>query len=183
MKGRFAEYMTGNIRINKTKCMKKRKKRVILAFIFLILSVFFYWHVTRTEPVQVTSKELLPEISDAQDRSIDELAQEVADANYFTLNISPTAYFEDGTSKGDIEIINPETNVYPISVVLTLDETEEEIYHSGAIHPNQEIRSAVLTRVLESGEHSATATIDIFDPETLEKRGSTQAGLLLVIKN
>ena len=27
------------------------------------------------------------------------------------------------------------------------------------------------------------AGIDIFDPETLEKRGSTQAGLLLVIKN
>ncbi|MBV6373109.1 hypothetical protein HIU98_19005 [Enterococcus casseliflavus] len=159
------------------------KKRWTIFLVCLILMLGFYWLFLRAQPIQVTSRELLPELTDARDRSIEEIAQEVADANYFTLNISPVAYFEDGESVGDIEIINPGTNVYPISVVITLDETGEEIYQSGAIYPNQEIRKARLMNVLQEGEHSATATIDIYDPETSEKQGSTQAGLMLIIKN
>lgn len=164
------------------------KKRIKLKILIVILLIFIclsmiYWMFVRTQPVTITSIELLPEISDAQDRSIEEVAQSVADANYFTLNISPVAYFDDGDSEGSIEIINPETNIYPISVVITLDEDGEEIYQSGAIYPNQEVRRAKLNQVLGAGEHPTTATIDIFDPDTLEKIGSTQASLMFIINN
>ncbi|MFR0815890.1 MAG: hypothetical protein ACLSIL_16330 [Enterococcus casseliflavus] len=50
------------------------------------------------------------------DREVAERAQEVADANYFTLTINPSAVFEAGDHEGSIEIINPATNVYPIAV-------------------------------------------------------------------
>ena len=160
----------------------KRKGLIALLLLLIILGSSYIFS-RRESPVQVTSKELLPALTNAQDRPISEIAQEVADANYFTLNISPVAIFSDGASEGSVEIINPEKNVYPISVVFTLDETGEEVYQSGAIYPNQEIRSAKLNRTLEKGEHAATATIHIFDPETLEKRGATQAGLTFIIKN
>lgn len=162
---------------------KKKKWLVLLLLLLTFLVGGIYFMNRSNEPVGLMSKELLPPVGDASDRTIGERAQELADANYFTLTINPVAQFEDGSSEGTLQIINPETNVYPISVVVTLDETGEEVYVSGAIHPNQEVNKVRLLSPLERGEHPATATVSIFNPETLEKQGATQAALTISIEN
>lgn len=110
-------------------------------------------------------------------------AQEIADANYFTLQIAPTAIFEDGESEGSIEIVNPGSNVYPIAVDLFLADSEEVIYSSGSIHPNQQIVGAKLDKSLDKGEYQAVARINIYDPETNERQGITEAEISITINN
>lgn len=105
-----------------------------------------------------------------------------ADANYFTLQINPEAVFEDGNSSGSIEIVNPGTNVYPIAVDITLS-NGELVYSSGAIYPNQFVENVNLITPLAKGEYQAKATINIYDPETKEKQGVTEAELTIIVKN
>ena len=163
---------------------KQRKKVVTLLLISLTILVIGSWYwFSQKDPVPVISAELLPEISDASDQRISKRAQEVADANYFTLQINPEAVFENGRSRGSIEIVNPGTNVYPIAVDIMLPDTKEVIYSSGAIYPNQLVESVYLKRPLEKGEYPATATVNIYDPETKEKQGITEAEITILINN
>lgn len=161
----------------------KRKWWVLLLLIFLIAGGIGAYFYNQKEAVPMISADLLPEIGDANDRSISERAQEVADANYFTLQINPEAVFEDGESEGSIEIVNPGTNVYPIAVDISLLDGEEVIYSSGAIYPNQYIETAKLATPLAKGEYPAKATINIYDPDSKEKQGVTEAELTIIIKN
>lgn len=166
-----------------TEKSKKKKWLLLLLLLLTFLAGGLYFMNRSNEPTGLMSKELLPPVGDASDRPIGERAQELTDANYFTLTINPLAQFVDGSSEGTLQIINPETNIYPISVVVTLDKTGEEVYVSGAIQPNQEVNKVRLLSPLERGEHPATATVSIFNPETLEKQGATQAALTISIEN
>ncbi|WP_366533441.1 hypothetical protein ACOJIU_18380 (plasmid) [Carnobacterium maltaromaticum] len=168
--------------MNQEKKTSKKKWLILVMVLALIVGSGYWYYINRATP-EIVSKDLLPELSDASDRSIPETAQRVADENYFTLNINPFAEFPDGESEGTLQIINPETNVYPISVVITLDENSEEVYRSGAIQPNQEIKNAKLSKVLDKGIYEATAIINIYDPVTKEKQGSTQAAITITINN
>ena len=161
-----------------------RKKWIALGvFLLIIGGVFLYISTRAEEPVPTVSADLLPGLRDASDIEIAERAQEIADANYFTLQISPHAVFENGKAEGSIEIINPGTNVYPIAVDILLAETDEVIYSSGSIHPNQQIIGAKLDQQLEKGEYTAIARVNIYDPETNERQGITEAELSIVIQN
>ncbi len=76
---------------------KRRKNGVLLLFVSLMVMAVASWYwFGHKEPTPVISADLLPEISDASDQRISERAQELADANYFTLQINPEAVFENG---------------------------------------------------------------------------------------
>ncbi|MGQ5520731.1 hypothetical protein ACULLB_13605 [Enterococcus gallinarum] len=160
---------------------KKRGLLWLLLFALIIcgLGAYFYF---QKDPVPIISADLLPEAGDATDQRFSERAQEIADANYFTLQINPEAVFEDGNSSGSIEIVNPGTNVYPIAVDITLS-NGELVYSSGAIYPNQFVENVNLITPLAKGEYQAKATINIYDPETKEKQGVTEAELTIIVKN
>ena len=160
---------------------KKRGLLWLLLFALIIcgLGAYFYF---QKDPVPIISADLLPEAGDATDQRLSERAQEIADANYFTLQINPEAVFEDGNSSGSIEIVNPGTNVYPIAVDITLS-NGELVYSSGAIYPNQFVENVNLITPLAQGEYQAKATINIYDPETKEKQGVTEAELTIIVKN
>ncbi|PQF25886.1 hypothetical protein [Enterococcus mundtii] len=163
----------------------KTKKRwlTFLLLLFGLLGILLYVSNGKEEAVPLVSADLLPGLRDASDIEIAERAQEIADANYFTLQIAPFAVFDNGESEGSIEIVNPGTNVYPIAVDLSLADTEEVIYSSGAIHPNQQIIGAKLDKPLEKGEYLAVARINIYDPETNERQGITEAEITITINN
>ncbi|MUN91200.1 hypothetical protein [Enterococcus gallinarum] len=160
---------------------KKRGLLWLLLFALIIcgLGAYFYF---QKDPVPIISADLLPEAGDATDQRLSERAQEIADANYFTLQINPEAVFEDGNSSGSIEIVNPGTNVYPIAVDITLS-NGELVYSSGAIYPNQFVENVNLITPLAKGEYQAKATINIYYPETKEKQGVTEAELTIIVKN
>ena len=96
---------------------KNNQKKWIVLGVFLFDhrgGVFLYLSTRAEEPVPMVSADLLPGLRDASDIEIAERAQEIADANYFTLQIAPTATFENGEATGSIEIVNPGTNVYQL---------------------------------------------------------------------
>lgn len=154
----------------------------LLLLLVLIGGIGYYFYQSKAA-VPLISADLLPESGDATDQRVSERAQEIADANYFTLQINPEAIFEDGQSTGSIEIVNPGTNVYPIAVDISLLSSGEVIYSSGAIYPNQFVENVTLATPLAKGEYPAKATINIYDPESKEKQGVTEAELTIIVKN
>jgi tartrate dehydratase beta subunit/fumarate hydratase class I family protein len=56
-----------------------------------------------------------------------------------------------------LNIRNPQTNTYPVNVVITDDQTGDVIYTSGAIEPGEEVSHVQLEKTLAKGTHSATA--------------------------
>ena len=66
---------------------------------------------------------------------------------------------------------------------ISLLSSGEVIYSSGAIYPNQFVENVALATPLAKGEYPAKATINIYDPESKEKQGVTEAELTIIVKN
>ena len=161
---------------------KTQKKWWLLLLLSLLIGLGgYYYFQNQGELKPIISSDVLPALGDAKD--IKEAAQAVADANYFTLQIGSVAEFETGESTGSINIVNPSSNIYPIAVDITLDDTKELIYTSGGINPNQEILGGKLLKQLAKGEYLATAKVSIYDPDTKERQGVTEAQVTIIVRN
>lgn len=163
---------------------KKKKWLILLLLLGLVAGGTYYYFSKKTTPIQVVSGDYLPDIKDAKkmsDKDIKAAEQKVVDASKFNMVIKSQATFESGESKGSLYIQNPVANGYPIDVVIRLDRTNEVVYTSGAMSPGFEISGATLDKFLGAGEYPATATFNIYDPATNQKRGQVQAGLTLQI--
>lgn len=111
------------------------------------------------------------------------LEAEQAKANFsIELNGYPT--FADGSSEGNLNIVNPADNALYMEVEIRLDDTDEVIYQSGGIPPNHYIDNDKLTKVLEKGEYNATAYVSITDPDNPETQyNSASFDLIITIQN
>ena len=78
-----------------------------------------------------------------------------------SMNTSP--YFEDGTSKGNLMIVNETINRYPQKVQIIRNDTEEIIYTSGAIAVGSKIEAAALDVDLDAGTYECTALFHNLD--------------------
>lgn len=99
----------------------------------------------------------------------------------FTVNAEP--YFEDGTSMGNLMLESPANNINNIEFVIRRDDTDEVIYRSGLLQPNQYIAEDTLDVDLDAGVYNCTVDITLYDPETNEAKGMSQAGITITIKN
>lgn len=109
--------------------------------------------------------------------------QERADKSKVSLQINARPVFEDGSSKGDLFIVNPVNNAFHMKVVIHLDQTDEVIYESGMLPPNHYIEQDKLQKKLKKGKHPATAYMYIYDENDLEHSINTStASLILTVK-
>jgi hypothetical protein len=108
--------------------------------------------------------------------------QEAVDADYFAFKINARPVFETGDGPGSLRIENPSYNIYPMVVQIFLGDTEEKIYDSGGILPNQHIDSAKLTKVLPPGSYKATAYMNAYNPDTHIWLGKQAAAIVITIK-
>lgn len=104
----------------------------------------------------------------------------IVEEGMFNVSISSVVEFADGTSEGDLCIENVPGNLYLMQVVITRDDTGEQIYQTGLIDPNRHIQSDVLDVDLDAGEYACTATFFASDVETEEQVG--QAAVKMTIK-
>ena len=97
----------------------------------------------------------------------------------FSINATPC-----GKRGADVNwmIENPENNAKLIAVEVTLDETGETIYKTGAIRPGMYVMYAPPQRELAPGEYRCTAMIRSYRLETEEFIGQAGAELLLTIE-
>lgn len=94
-----------------------------------------------------------------------------------SMNTSPS--FADGTSVGNLMIVNEGINRYPQVVEITRNDTGESIYKSGAIPVGSKIEKAKLSINLDAGTYECTAMFYNVDPDTGSYLGC--AGAIITI--
>ncbi|GAB2021405.1 hypothetical protein RyT2_04790 [Pseudolactococcus yaeyamensis] len=168
---------------------KNKLKRIIIPLLCLLLigcgygAYHFFWHKPE-EKVSVISGDFLPDGKDAKkmsDKAIADAAQKKADASQFNMVIGSKAEIDGQTKKGRLSIKNPQTNAYPVNVVITDDETGDVIYTSGKIEPGEEVIDVQLEKSLSKGTYQATARFSLYDPKTKSKKGEVAAGVSIIV--
>ncbi|OMH25206.1 hypothetical protein [Bacillus thuringiensis] len=170
--------------VKKGKCQdKKNKKKILLIILFLTFlgGVTIYTLNIRHAP-EIIAGDFLPDEKETQRINKKKVAKEKVDASQFTLSIYPEAIFNEKTGEGFLHIRNESSNAYPINVKIKIDNTNEIIYETGAIYPGHEITKITLEKKLKVGKYKATADVDIFNPESKKKQGTTQAEMQIIIK-
>lgn len=178
-----------NEEMKEKKFTKKKNVVLIILILLLLLSISgflgFKWY--NAHNIQSQEGQLTGTIGTIPGFSPEELQKELqkkADESLFSFNINSKPVFENGESEGNLRIANPHYNVYPITVTIQLEDTNEVIFKSGKIQPNHYIEKAKLTKNLKKGEYKAIATIEAFDPNDNEKfLGKAQAILNITILN
>ena len=101
------------------------------------------------------------------------------------INISANTapIFEDGSSEGNLMLVNESINNYPQKVQIVRNDTGEQIYESGAIAVGSKIERARLNVDLSAGTYECTAYLHNLDPETGDIIGTAGAIINITIKN
>lgn len=171
----------------------KRRKRICRGLIVLLLLLLIglgAYSLATLEPQQIEvpnqSVAVMPsldvnaeEITDKE--SLQAAMQEEADAHYFTLQVYPEASFSARTGEGSFSLMNPGTNVYPLSFEIMRDDTGETLYSSGTLLPGHQINTIALEVTPLLGTYDATVRVSIFDAETQTKEGETEAKITLFV--
>ena len=101
------------------------------------------------------------------------------------INISANTapIFEDGSSEGNLMLVNESINNYPQKVQIVRNDTGEQIYESDAIAVGSKIERAKLDVVLPAGTYECTAYFHNLDPESGAIIGTAGAIITITIKN
>jgi len=162
---------------------EEKKKKLIMLLVLLmsvgVVVIVAMMQSVRADALMFIGGDILPEGRHASE--ISEIMQEEVDASQISVQVNTVIEFETARGYGNIGIINPSINKFPIAVDFVLNETGEVIFTSGAIQPNEFISSAPLDVELEEGVHEATAIFNAYDPETNEHVWRSNIGISINI--
>ena len=101
------------------------------------------------------------------------------------INISANTapIFEDGSSEGNLMLVNESINNYPQMVQIVRNDTGEQIYQSNAIPVGSKIERAKLDVTLPAGTYECTAYFHNLDPESGAIIGTAGAVITITVKN
>ena len=153
---------------------------IIIVFIGTILIVKNYKSNRASVVGGILQEGIIPGYTEEQ---IKEILQRKADESTFSFEINSRPIFKDGKSEGNLRIANPPYNKYLIKVEIKLDDKNKKVFESGEILPNHYIEYAKLTKKLKAGEYNATATINAYDIESGEYKGTSAAKLIIKIES
>ena len=156
---------------------KRNKILIIILVIITIISVVFLINNNKNK-VNVSGgilqEGIIPGYTEEQ---IKEILQRKADESSFSFEINSRPIFKDGKSEGNLRIANPPYNKYSIKVEIKLDDSGQTVL------PNHYIEYAKLTKRLKAGEYNATATINAYDTESGEYKGTSAAKLIIRVES
>lgn len=176
----------------------KRKKKgngtfrkiisIIVILLMAIIIGMFAWlqfgpEKSDAESLEDNVKAKLGQLEDKSNDEIQAALDEVIDEGSLRISINENPVFPTGDSEGTLKIENHPNNHYNIRVVITLNDTGEEIYNSGLMPINSHIETDTLERVLDKGEYDGMATFTAYDVETDAEVGQAMAGVRLSILN
>ena len=111
----------------------------------------------------------------------EKLNEKVAEG-MINISMNTAPYFEDGTSEGNVMIVNESINNYPQKVQIVRNDTGEQIYQSNAIPVGSKIERAKLDVALPAGTYECTAYFHNLDPVSGEIIGTAGAIINITIK-
>ena len=173
--------------------MEEKKKKnggaVKWAFpvVILILVGVIAWLLLRPQeqPAGLTraADAQLGQLEGKTEEQIVEELNRIVEEGMFNISINTQPEFPDGSSPGNLCIENSPANHYLMVVEITLNDTGEKVYTSGALEPNYHIQEAKLDRALAKGTYPATATFYAYTADTQELVGTAGAEMQLIIQN
>ena len=98
-----------------------------------------------------------------------------------SMNTSPV--FPSGTEKGNLLIVNSESNRYPQIVYIVRKDTGEEIYRSKGIPVGSKIEYAALDVDLPAGVYECVAYFNNVDPDTGAILGTAGAEITVTVQS
>ena len=111
----------------------------------------------------------------------EKLNEKVAEG-MINISMNTAPYFENGTSEGNVIIVNESINNYPQKVQIVRNDTGEQIYQSEAIPVGSKIERAKLDVALPAGTYECTAYFHNLDPESGAIIGTAGAIINITIK-
>ena len=112
----------------------------------------------------------------------EKLNEKVAES-MINISANTAPIFEDGSSEGNLMLVNESINNYPQKVQIVRNDTGEQIYESGAIAVGSKIERAKLDVVLPAGTYECTAYFHNLDPETGDIIGTAGAIITITIQH
>ena len=100
---------------------------------------------------------------------------------HISMNTSPV--FPSGTEKGNLLIVNSESNRYPQIVYIVRKDTGEEIYRSKGIAVGSRIEYAALDVDLPAGVYDCVAYFNNADPDTGAILGTAGAEITVTVQS
>ena len=98
-----------------------------------------------------------------------------------SMNLNPI--FENGTSEGNLLIMNEEINRYPQIIEIYRKDTNELIYKSGLIPVGSRVEYGKLIVDLDAGEYPCVAYFNGVNPESGVLMGKAGAEIIIIVKN
>ena len=112
------------------------------------------------------------------DKIVDSLNKKV-EQGMINISMNTSPIFQNGTSTGNLMIVNESINNYPQVVEIVRNDTNESIYKSDAIAVGSKIESAKLDADLDAGTYDCTAMFYNVDPDTGDYLGC--AGAIITV--
>ena len=159
----------------------------VFPVVILILVDVISWLLLRPQeqPAGLTraADAQLGQLEGKTEEQIVEELNRIVEEGMFNISINTQPEFPDGSSPGNLCIENSPANHYLMVVEITLNDTGEQVYTSGALEPNYHIQEAKLDRALAKGTYPATATFYAYTADTQELVGTAGAEMQLIIQN
>ena len=171
--------------------------RVVLAVAFLICAIGAgIFLITRLVSKPLTKEEARAKAGIVYDSaaveggwdnlSPEEIAEKLNEKvaeGMINISANTAPIFEDGSSEGNLMLVNESINNYPQMVQIIRNDTGEQIYQSNAIPVGSKIEHAKLDVILPAGTYECTAYFSNLDPETGDMIGTAGAIINITIKN
>ena len=117
-------------------------------------------------------------------RSKEEIQEELnrkVEEGMINISMNTAPVFENGTSEGNLLIVNNERNNYPQIVYIVRKDTGDEIYRSKGIPVGSKIENAKLDVALPAGTYECVAYFNNADPNTGAILGTAGAEIVITV--
>ncbi|HAT4219203.1 hypothetical protein [Clostridium perfringens] len=163
--------------------MKNKKLRNISLLVLLIVLLFgCIFMLKKSDIINGNLSDdavigMLPGTS--REEIMNELQKEV-DASQFKFKINSDITIKDNIM--NLELQNPPSNFYNMKLELKILNTNEIIYKSNIIKPNQYIKDAKIKKELnKKGQYDAIAYLTAYNPKTKQIEGKVEVDVKLNI--
>lgn len=123
------------------------------------------------------------DLEHASKEEIQEALNEKVAQSEINISMNPTPIFANGTSEGNLLIVNSEVNNYPQRVTIIRTDTNEQIYQTKAIPVGSKIETDKLDVDLDAGTYDCVAYFENLDPESGDSLGKAGANITITIQN
>lgn len=176
---------------SKKKRKRSRKKNIITAVVLLLMLAivaglgYMAFGPQKDDSVLLEDsiKAEIGQLDGKTNQEIEEALNAVVEEGSMAISINMNPVFLNGDAEGTLKIENSPANHYGQRVIITLDDTGEEIYDSGYMPVNSHIQSDKLSVHLDKGEYVATATFTAYDEESQIEVGQAAAKIQISILN